>query len=941
MAQLPIMQDDAAAKADGGAAPSPQDVRNRLTALTGPEQEGSSPQVRAEALALLKQFNAAGREQARLQLEADGKGQACAARISALQDELIAIIYDFAVTHVYRVKNPSRGERMAIVAVGGYGRGTLAPGSDIDLLFLLPYKQTAWGEAVVEYVLYMLWDMGFKVGHATRNVNDCIRLSTGDMTIRTSILEARFIWGERELFDELTERFDREVVAGTGSQFIAAKLAERDARHSRAGGSRYLVEPNIKEGKGGLRDLHTLFWMGKYVFRVRDAAELVGKGLFTREEFRRFRRAEEFLWTVRCHMHFATGKAEERLGFDLQRQLADKLKYQPRGGLSAVERFMKHYFLMAKEVGDLTLIVCAELEEMNAKSVRGINGLIRSIRHRRRRIAGTLDFVNDNGRINIADDKAFERDPVNLVRMFKLADDNNLDFHPDALHLLSNSLHLVDKDFRENEPANRLFVDIMTSRSRPEYLLRKMNESGLLGRFVPAFGKVVAMMQFNMYHHYTVDEHLLQAIGALAAIENGRIASEHPLSRKILPFIKDRTALYVALFLHDIAKGRKEDHSVAGARLARQLCPRFGLDEQQTELVSWLVREHLTMSMVAQSRDLADRKTIQDFAETVQTLERMRYLLVLTVCDIRAVGPGVWNGWKGQLLRTLYYETELVLTGGFSQVNRRSRVEAARAHLAGQLDDWSEKEQQHYLNLPYSAYFLSTDPEAQLRHMRFLRDTDRKKLKLATAVHSRSFEAITEITVIAPDHPRLLSIIAGACAAAGANIVDAKIHTTSDGRALDSIFINREFPNDEDEERRGRRVGKTIEAVLSGKAKLPEVIAQNARLKRSTRAFSVKPKVIIDNELSEAFSVIEIEGLDRRGLLSEITRKLADLNLNIGSAHVATFGEKVLDAFYVRDLVGHKVTAENRKARIERELMAVLEPPQAPAKTKPGNGAAA
>ena len=901
-------------------------LRAELTALTGESHDGSSPKIRARALDLLKQAYASGLEAARLQLEEDGQGTKCAKALSALQDEIIRIIYDFAITHVFRSTNPSASERIAVVAVGGYGRGTLAPGSDIDLLFLLPYKQTAWGEQVVEYILYMLWDMGFKVGHATRNLDESIRQAKADMTIRTSILEARFIWGAEELFGQLQERFSAEIVSGTASQFIAAKLAERDARHRNAGGSRYLVEPNVKDGKGGLRDLHTLFWIGKYFYQVDKASQLVAKGLFSAAEYKRFRKAEDFLWTVRCHMHFLTGKAEERLSFDIQREMAARLKYLSHGGLLDVERFMKHYFLVAKEVGDLTLIACARLEEQDAKAVKGVTGLIRSIRQRRRKIAGTLDFVNDNGRINIADEEAFSRDPVNMIRMFKLADDNDLDFHPEALHQLRKSLKLVDRDLRTDETANRLFVDMLTSRKRPEQLLRRMNESGLLGKFIPAFGKVVAMMQFNMYHHYTVDEHLIRSIGALSDLEADRIGEEHPLSRQILPDVKDREVLYIALLLHDIAKGRKEDHSVAGARLARQICPRLGLDHTRTELVAWLVEEHLTMSMTAQSRDLSDPKTIRDFAECVQSLERMRYLLVLTVCDIRAVGPGVWNGWKGQLLRTLYYETEPLLTGGFSKFDRKARVSAARSALGQALSGWSSEDRERYTGLPYDAWFLSTDFETQQRHMAFLRQSDEAGLKLATMVHTREFEAITEITVLAPDHPRLLSVIAGACSAAGANIADAQIHTTSDGRALDSIFVNREFEAEEDELRRARRVGQMIEKVLAGEVRLPEAIASKAKTKRRSRAFRVEPKVRIDNDISDKFTVIEIEGLDRPGLLSELTRAIADLNLNIASAHIATFGEKVIDAFYVIDYVGQKVTAVSRRKRIEEALIAVLDP---------------
>ena len=890
-------------------------------------EAGNKPQLlRSKVLALLKQVSAQGREKARRQLEANGRGGLCAANISLLQDELIRLIYNFAVSHVYKLVNPSLGERICVVAVGGYGRGKLAPGSDIDLLFVLPYKQTAWGEAVVEFVLYMLWDMGFKVGHATRNVDECIRQSKADMTIRTSILEARHVWGTALLFDELSARFRKDVIAGSASEFIAAKLAERDERHKRTGNSRYLVEPNVKDGKGGLRDLHTLFWIGKYFYQAEHPADLVAAGLFTQSEFQRFRRAEEFLWTVRCHMHFLAGKAEERLSFEIQRDLATRLKYASHGGLQDVERFMKHYFLVAKEVGDLTLIVCATLEEQDAKSVQGITGLIRSIRHRVRKIPGTLDFINDNGRINIANIGVFERDPVNMIRLFKLADDNDLNFHPDALHLITKSMKLADRKLRASDEANRLFLDILTTRNGPENLLRRMNESGLLGKFIPEFGKIVAMMQFSMYHHYTVDEHLIRAVGMMHALESGELAQDHPLSQGILPAINDRQVLYVALLIHDIAKGGKEDHSLAGARIARQLCPRLGMSEAQTEFVSWLVNEHLTMSMVAQSRDLSDRRTILGFAETVQTVERMRYLLLLTICDIRAVGPGVWNGWKGQLLRTLYYETEPLLTGGFSTVDHKARVAAARQALSAALDGWSAQDRKAYTSLPYPAYFMATDFETQIRHMNFVREADRTGQKHATSVHTRKFEAITEITVLTPDHPRLLSVITGSCAAAGANIADAKIHTTSDGRALDSIFINREFEKKDDELRRASRIGRMIEDVLAGAAHLPEMIANKARQRRQNKAFAIKPSVMINNDLSDEFSVIEVEGLDRLGLLSELTRTLADLDLNIGSAHIATFGERVIDVFYVRDLVGDKLTSDGRKTRVAGALMAVFDP---------------
>ena len=906
-----------------------------LAALSGRKGSELSPKARAAVVARLKEVMAEGRAEAETLLRADGKGTLCAHRLSDLQDILIRVIHDFAVAYVYPVENRSTAERMTIVAVGGYGRGTLAPGSDVDLLFLLPYKQTPWGESVVEFILYVLWDLGLKVGHATRSVSECIRLARSDMIIRTAVLEARFLWGDRPLFDELVSRFDAEVVKGTGPEFIAAKLAERDQRHKAQGASRYLVEPNVKDGKGGLRDLHTLFWIAKYFYRVRSGEDLVRAGVFSRAELQSFRKAEDFLWAVRCHLHFMTGRAEERLSFDLQREMAVRLGYTAHPGLKDVERFMKHYFLVAKAVGDLTLIFCNALEEHHAKSEPALNRLLGLARRRRRKIPGSTDFVVENNRINTAGPDVFKRDPVNLVRIFHLADKYDLAFHPDAMQEAMRSLGLIDARVREDAEANRLFVEILSSRNQPEVVLRRMNETGVLGRFVPDFGKVVAMMQFSMYHHYTVDEHLIRSIGFLAEIERGEAAEAHPLASEILPGIKDRVVLYIALFLHDIAKGRPEDHSIAGARVARRLCPRFGLGVSQTETVVWLVEHHLLMSIIAQSRDLADRKTILDFAATVQSLERLKMLLVLTVADINAVGPGVWNGWKGQLLRTLYYETEPVLTGGYSQVTRDRRVEAAKEELAVALADWPKRDRAAYLERHYAAYWLRVDLPRKIAHARFIHDTDWAKKQLATAIATREFEAVTEITVFAPDHPRLLSIIAGACTIAGANIVDAQVYTTTDGQALDTIAISREFDDVADEERRARKVGNLIEEALAGTLRIPEQIARKSQRRARLKAFSLETDIFLDNELSNQFTVIEVSGLDRPGLLYDLTTAISDLNLNIASAHVSTFGERAVDVFYVTDLVGAKITNASRNAAIRRRLLAAFDDRSAAPEPRP------
>ena len=868
-----------------------------------------------------------GRAKAEQLLLKDRHGRRCAERLCRMEDEIIRILFEFARRHLYPSQNPSEAERMAVVATGGYGRGLQAPGSDIDLLFLLPYKQTAWGESIAEAILYCLWDLGLKVGHATRSVDECIRQAKADMTIRTAILEARFLLGDRKLFDELVTRFDKDIVRNTAPQFVAAKLAEREDRVRRSGQSRYLVEPNVKDGKGGLRDLHTLFWIAKYVYRVREPDELIKSGVFDKQEYQLFRRCEDFLWSVRCHMHFLMGRAEERLSFDIQREIAVRLGYTEHPGLQDVERFMKHYFLIAKDVGDLTAILCAELEDSHAKSVPVLSRVMERFRPvKRRKLAESDDFIVDKNRILLAHPNGFKRDPVNLIRIFHLAQKHNLAFHPDAMRAITRSLKLVDAKLRENKEANRLFLEILTSKNDPETVLRRMNEAGVLGRFVPAFGKIVAMMQFNMYHHYTVDEHLLRCIGVLAEIERGS-SNESPLANelihKILP--EHRELLYVTLFLHDIAKGRPEDHSIAGARVARRFCPRVGFSAADTDTVAWLIENHLVMSSVAQSRDLSDRKTIENFAATVQSAERLKLLTILTTADIRAVGPGVWNGWKAQLIRTLYYETEPVLTGGFSEVNRAQRVAIAQNEFREAMKSWPQDRLEAYIAKHYPAYWLKVDLPHKIEHANFVHATEDADKRLATSIAFDAERAVTELTLLAPDHPWLLSIIAGACALAGANIVDAQIYTTTDGRALDTISLSREFDRDEDEERRGQRIADSIEKALRGELRLPDdVVTKRSPPKGRIRAFAVEPSVTINNQWSHRYTMVEVTGLDRTGLLYELTATLSKLNLNIASAHVATFGERVVDVFYVTDLMGAQITSPTRQAAIKRALVALF-----------------
>ncbi len=897
-----------------------------LERIAGIVLRASSPErARAEILGLLKEELASGREEIRRRFEAGASGRTVAALLAWQADQLIRVIHDHVGQDLYPVANPSTAERLAVLAVGGYGRGELAPHSDIDLLFLLPYKTTPRSEQVVEAMLYFLWDLGFKVGHATRSVDDCLRQAKGDVTIATNLLESRFLWGDHALFLEFKARYAAEVQAGNGAWFAEAKLAERDRRHQRFGqGSRYALEPNIKESKGGLRDLHTLFWLGKFLYQVEEADKLVDKSVFTRQEARTFDKALDFLWSLRCWLHYLTGRGEERLTFDLQQRIAPLMGYTEHAGTKAVERFMKHYFLVAKDVGDLTRIFCAQIEAEHNRRSRFRLPLLK----RRRQIGG---FRLEGDRLTVKGPEHFADKPVDLLRIFQVAQANDLDIHPDALRWITQSLKHVDKALREDARANQVFLDILTGQNDPETALRRMNEAGVLGRFLPDFGRAVSLMQFNMYHHYTVDEHTLFAIGILHAIEQGRLQDEAPIASSVVHKVLNRRVLYVAVLLHDIAKGRPGDHSEEGAKVAHRLCPRLGFTPEETETAAWLVLHHLAMSDTAFKRDIDDLKTIQDFAALIQSRERLNLLLVLTVADIRAVGPGVWNAWKASLLRELYWRTEEVLSGGFATEGRERRIEAKQAAVRQALEETGERFSgdfiESFLARGQGHYWLSLDIETLLRHARMIRDAEAEERLLSVDTRVDPYREATEVTIYTPDHTGLFNRIAGALAVAGASVEAARIFTHKDGMALDIFWVRDAASGGSfDKPSKLAKLYATIEQTLGGSMRpLAELKRQASSLPSRFEVFTVAPRVLVDNAASRRHTVIEVNGRDRPGLLYRLTLALARLGLMVDSALITTYGERAVDVFYVQDALGLKIDSPQRLRSIRRKLLDALE----------------
>ncbi|MGA1276003.1 MAG: [protein-PII] uridylyltransferase [Gemmobacter sp.] len=832
--------------------------------------------------------------------------------ISTLTDRIVIAAFDAAGV----IAGEAHGA-VSLIAVGGCGRAEMAPHSDVDLLFLTGPRPAPALARRVEAMLYILWDLRLKVGHATRTIAECVRQAREDVTVRTALLEHRALMGDGDLIEGLRRSLRQEVYAGSAAQFIEAKLTERAERHSRQGGQRYVLEPNVKEGKGGLRDLQTLYWIGKYLHGAESAADLVKAGIFSAEEHEVFARAEAFLWAVRCHLHFIAGRAMDQLTFDLQVEVAARMGYADSAGRRAVERFMQDYFRHATKVGELTRIFLTALEARHVKGVPRLAGIFR-----RSRVKLPPGYRLVHNRIDVADPAAFLGDRLNLLRLFEEGLRTGLLIHPDAMRLVVANLHLIDDGMRADPEAQRIFLDLLIAHGNPERALRRMNELGVLSAFIPEFEPIVAMMQFNVYHHYTVDEHIIQCLSVLAQIERGELVEELPIASRILAEGVNRRVLYVALLLHDIGKGRPEDHSVVGAQIARKVAPRLGLPPDEAETVEWLVRHHLLMSDMAQKRDIADPRTVRSFARAVRTRRRLDLLTVLTVCDIRGVGPGTWNNWKAMLLRRLYRSTAEAFETGLEEVTRDKAEHEAQAALRAALPGWSEADLAAETARHYGPYWQGFSTETQAVFARLLRGLGADEIRID--LHPDPDHDATRAAFALADHPGIFSRLAGALALAGANVVDARTYTSKDGYATAAFWIQ-DADGHPYETARLPRLQKMIERTLKGEVVAREALKDRDKVKKREREFRFPTSITFDNEGSEIYTIIEVDTRDRPGLLYDLTRTLAANHIYIASAVIATYGAQVVDSFYVKDMFGLKLHGKAKLETLEKRLREAIE----------------
>ncbi|MCT6813292.1 [protein-PII] uridylyltransferase [Bombella apis] len=906
---------------------------------------------RQEALEQLRTELGLQRERIRQQFEKrETSGVETARNLALLMDHVIAEL----ARHAGLPSAPQEdgtGEAFCLCATGGHGAGLLAPFSDVDLLFLTEAPPSANLIKAIEYILYTLWDLGLRVGHATRTIDSAMEMARTDQTSCTTLLDIRPLHGQKSLVLALQEKLEAYLKGPALERFVLQAITQREERHQRFGDTPYLVEPHIKEGKGGLRDLQVLNWIGYAVLgnglsiksNLQRAQGLAPActllGLLTQREISRTRSLWNFLWTVRLNLHYITGRNEERLTFDVQPIIGARMRYGNHGHQRGVERFMRHHFLMARAVMRLThvfqpailLHLRNQLQQRPPRVEPGPDGF--------QRIDGCLSFPNP---------LALVREPVTVLRFLDCARRHQLALHPAAIqHIIRFERHSAF--LRHDDEASALFIRLLCEPAAelpapgtatvpeqyPEqwqdrlFWLPLLNETGILSHLLPGWSRILGRTQFDGYHIHTVDAHTIEAIRILRMIEQNRMADELPLAYRLARTMTQRPLLYLATLMHDIGKGRGGNHSEIGAEIATHICQQLGLSASDTDTVSWLVLHHLLLSRTAFSRDIDDPQTILDLADTIQSPKRLRMLLLLSIADIRAVGPRAWNAWKATLLGRLYARIADVLEGGLQAREDDERVEHNKAFVRQELmdKDMAPADIASFMKLGSPGYWLSFDPQSHVRHAGLIsqhREDGRDNAIIMDIVPLPS-RGITELTVFCKDKPGLFSRITGALALCGATIADARIHTLHNGMVLDTFWFQTPHGEAFLEPEHVERLRETIRQVMEGDVNLDETLsAASFPLVRRLEALPIPSRVLIDNDASENHSIVEVNGRDRPALLYNITATLSRLKLHISSAHIMTYGLRAVDVFYVTDAEGHKLATPEQEEALQTALLETL-----------------
>ena len=837
-----------------------------------------------------------------------------------LIDSLLKVIFKNSYFHSLGNKH----YQFTLIAVGGYGRGELSPHSDLDILFLLPNKlrknDTKKIENVIQLILYILWDLGYTVGHSTRTIDDCIEKSRSDLTISTSLLEKRFVAGNNDIYDLLNNKFKTFIDNTKTLDFVEAKLKESETRHKRFGESRYVVEPNVKDGKGGLRDLHTLIWILKFAYKVDTISKLINVGALTKEEAVPFAEAQRFLLSVRCHLHYRANREDDRLAMDAQLEIAKSMNFKNTITHKDVERFMKRYFLATKTVGNLTRIFCAAIETEFNKPLR-----MSFLSFKKRE--NITPFRLEVGRLFSYEREILTENPINIIKLFYISHINNIDIHPKTLRQITSLRKLINLKVRQNVEANKMFLNILTSDKDPTRTLRLMNEANILGQFIPEFQKIVGLMQFDMYHSYTVDEHTIFTISNLHSLRSGKFSDFAPLTSSAILEIKSYKSLFVAMLLHDIAKGKKGDHSENGSLIASKICPRLGLNKEETKMVEWLVLHHLLMSKTAFRYELGDPKVIKNFAKQVRSIDKLKSLLALTVADIRGVGPDVWNDWKGALIKELYIKTYDLLKPPQEISKITEPLKSSKELLIRYLNNKgvNDLDIKTYCSKFYNNYWGTFNLPSVVNHYEIFTSMKNYSKKLEVYLSNDSKLKATELLVITPDHHGLFSQISGLVASSGYDIVSAKIITRSDGYALDTFFLQNKERKPISDINLRKKLIETITKGLEGNFNIEKAL--NIKWKEIParfRAVKAPIRVIIDNKTSDQYTILDIKCKNAPGVLYKITKIITTLGLQINTANISTYGDRVVDIFYLKNAFGSKVDDNTTIEKVKNSILEEL-----------------
>jgi [protein-PII] uridylyltransferase len=796
----------------------------------------------------------------------------------------------------------SSGPMPSLIAIGGYGRGELNPRSDIDIMLLCRDERER--ERSPE-LLYLLWDAGLDVGYSVRTAEECIPLARQDIKVRTSLLESRLIAGDPVHYDSFRKSMRSEVFYWKAAAFITEKISERTATRRKYGGSIYLREPNIKEGEGGLRDFHTALWISFVHFRVFSFAELVTRGIITEGQYAVFLRSRNFLWRVRNEIHFLSGRKNDHLTFDLQERSAADFHYRDSAHLLAVERFMKAYFLHARNIREFSSII--------------VEAVLRKPPRRwsiRKTEIGPFSLI---GRTLVpASDDLCRSDPSLVISAFEIAQYRHASFSDHLKSLIRGCR--IDDTVRTSENAARAFLSILNNPDGLYEILSLMKDLRLLGRYIPEFRAIQALARHDYYHLYTVDEHILLAIRNLQHLWTGSYPALATLAEAIKA-LKKRWVLFLAVLLHDLGKAYRSHHEQEGIKLAEAVLARLGVEGDDHERTLFLVKNHLVMTSLSQRRELTERKVIADFARLVRDRENLAMLYLLTYADISAVNPNAWTQWKAVLLQDLYVRTlSYIEKKAVSAEEEKTRIavlidkvrEAARG-------SFSVEDIDAFLSAMSDQYLLYTAPGKILDHLEMMRRLREEQLVIAHRHYPD--KGYTELTVCAYDAYGMFYRTAGAIASKNLNILRAQVYTSRSGVMLDTFQITDAEGNLYDYDEAWTSVREELRAVLMNKSSPPEPSPYGHRRKP---AAGITPAVEFDNDSSESFTIIDITAHDRVGFLYYVTKTLYNLNLDIGSAKIVTEGSRVMDSFYVTNLLRGKITEASRLKKIKDALMAVL-----------------